>query len=648
MEGQMFGQYRVTGKLGEGGMGVVYAAEHTLLGRPAAVKQLLPQLSRNQEMVERFFNEARAASNIRHPGIVEIYEVGWANDGSAFIVMELLQGETLGARRRRGPMRWSKSLGLVRQIAGALGKAHAKGIIHRDLKPENIFLVDDPEVPGGERIKLLDFGIARFAGSATGPKTRTGAAMGTPAYMAPEQCRGAAVDARTDLYALGCILFELCTGQPPFGHGADYDMYKAHIHDPPPAISSLTSGVPQEIEELFRRMLAKSPADRVPTAEDLIQRIDAAKAAMSQVRSGSHPVMAPVPSLPDIPTNTSDDEPGGSLSDIPASTSDDEPGGGKGPPTRPSSPRRARRDAFAATLAADEALAATQVAPAASAKPVTSATSVTQLARPPSLPDTTRPSAVDRQAAEAPVTPPAPVTQPTPDPSPPDTTVANEADLQAVTARAPARRLVILGGISGLAILGAITLMLASLRGGNAVPRGEPQIVPPDAMESPDAEDRPPPDAMESPDAEDRPPPDAMESPDAEDRLPPDTRESPDAEDRPPPDAGATPAAVNEPPPPRPPPPRKVPPRWKTTEAKITIRSDPPGAEVYLDTRFFGTTPREFSLRRGDYEFRVELRLAGYQSHEFVFRSTEDVRKYVKLKRSSPKPAPARSAGPSN
>jgi eukaryotic-like serine/threonine-protein kinase len=216
--GGVFGQYRVTDVLGEGGMGVVYAAEHMLLGRPAAVKLLLPELSRKQEIVQRFFNEARAATAIRHPGIVEIYDFGWTTDGAGFIVMELLEGETLRTRRKKGRMPWPAALAVTRQIAGALGAAHAKGIVHRDLKPDNVFLVPDPEVPGGERIKLLDFGIAKLADSPAGQhKTRTGAVIGTPTYMAPEQCRGVEVDARPDLYALGCILVRALQPSQPRG-----------------------------------------------------------------------------------------------------------------------------------------------------------------------------------------------------------------------------------------------------------------------------------------------------------------------------------------------------------------------------------------------------------------------------------------------
>jgi serine/threonine-protein kinase len=276
MQGGTIGQYRVTGMIGQGGMGAVYAAEHALLGRPAAIKVLLPDLSQKQDIVMRFFNEARAATAIRHPGIVEIYDFGWTPEGAAFIVMEHLQGETLARRSERARFRWQAALSVARQIAGALAAAHAKGIVHRDLKPDNIFLVLDPEVPGGERIKLLDFGIAKLAGdtSSTGNMTQTGAVMGTPTYMAPEQCRGVAVDHRADLYALGCIVFELCSGRPPFVGEGTGDVLAAHIHVPPPSLASLSVEVPRAVEELVQQLLAKAPSYRLPNAEALIRAID--------------------------------------------------------------------------------------------------------------------------------------------------------------------------------------------------------------------------------------------------------------------------------------------------------------------------------------------------------------------------------------
>jgi serine/threonine protein kinase len=292
MEVVTIGQYRVTGVIGQGGMGAVYAAEHALLGRPAAIKVLLPELSQKQEIVTRFFNEARAATAIRHPGIIEIYDFGWTPDGAAYLVMEHLEGETLSRRVRRGVFRWPAALAVVRQIAGALGAAHAKGIVHRDLKPENIFLVPDPEVPGGERIKLLDFGIAKLAGetSTTIHVTRTGAVMGTPRYMAPEQCRGVPIDHRADLYAVGCILFELCTGRPPFLGEGSGDVLAAHIHVPAPTLAASRVKVPAPVERLLQRLLAKAPAQRVQSTEQLVLELDAITA---ERRAATPPPMGP-------------------------------------------------------------------------------------------------------------------------------------------------------------------------------------------------------------------------------------------------------------------------------------------------------------------------------------------------------------------
>jgi serine/threonine protein kinase len=297
------GQYRVTGLIGRGGMGAVYAAEHTLLGRPAAIKVLLPELSQKQDVVTRFFNEARAATAIRHPGIVEIYDFGWTPDGAAFIVMERLEGETLGRRAARLRLRWSAVLAIARQIAGALAAAHAKGIVHRDLKPDNVFLVPDPEVPGGERIKLLDFGIAKLAvdSSSSSNVTKTGAVMGTPTYMAPEQCRGVAVDHRADLYSLGCVIYELCCGGPPFVGEGSGDVLAAHIHLPVPAMTARGAEVPHAVEQLVMHLLAKAPADRVQSAEELIRAIDAVTADRAAVTSGPRRA-ASVVSLPTVTT----------------------------------------------------------------------------------------------------------------------------------------------------------------------------------------------------------------------------------------------------------------------------------------------------------------------------------------------------------
>jgi serine/threonine-protein kinase len=268
------GNYRILRQLSEGGMGVVYAAEHRLLGRPAAIKVLLEQFSRHPQIIQRFFTEARAATAIRHPGIVEIYDFGHQDDGSAYIAMELLEGEDLDTRiRRLGRLPVGQAIHMAMQIASALAAAHAHSVVHRDLKPANIFLVPDPQVVGGERIKLLDFGIAKVAaedGGGDGQRTQVGMVMGTPSYMAPEQCLGAAeVDARADLYAVGCILFEMVCGRPPMTGATGMDIIAAHLRQPPPRPRDITPEVSTELEALILRLLEKDPARRPQSAGEL-------------------------------------------------------------------------------------------------------------------------------------------------------------------------------------------------------------------------------------------------------------------------------------------------------------------------------------------------------------------------------------------
>ncbi|MBL8622627.1 MAG: serine/threonine protein kinase [Myxococcales bacterium] len=271
MLGQTLGSYTIERELGRGGMGAVYAAVHTLLGRRAAVKVLLAELSRDQAQVQRFFNEARAATAIKHPSIVEIYDFGWAADGSAFIVMELMDGEPLAARLKRvGRLTVAQAATIARQVATALAAAHRAGIVHRDLKPDNVFLVPDEEVAGGERVKLLDFGIAKLAAPGAASRTTTGAIMGTPLYMSPEQCEGArAVDHRTDLYALGCVLFEMVAGRVPFISDGVGGLIGMHLHVPPPRLRELAPDAPAELEAIVARLLAKAPDDRYQTADEV-------------------------------------------------------------------------------------------------------------------------------------------------------------------------------------------------------------------------------------------------------------------------------------------------------------------------------------------------------------------------------------------
>jgi serine/threonine-protein kinase len=258
-------------------MGAVYLARHRHLQRAAAIKVLLPELSSNPDVVERFFNEARATARIRHPGIVEVFDCDVLPGGRAYIVMEFLQGESLGghlSRARRLFPDMNSIAAITAMIAEALAAAHAQGIAHRDLKPDNVFLAHDPKSPGPFVVKILDFGIAKLlAGREEGSsKTRTGSLLGTPIYMSPEQCRGhGRVDHRSDIYSLGCILFEMICGRPPFVREWPGDLMIAHVSEAPPAVSSIEPEAPPEIDALVARMLAKDPADRPQAAEEIVE-----------------------------------------------------------------------------------------------------------------------------------------------------------------------------------------------------------------------------------------------------------------------------------------------------------------------------------------------------------------------------------------
>jgi eukaryotic-like serine/threonine-protein kinase len=295
VSGTQVGVYRVLHQIGEGGMGTVWLAEHAMLGRRAAIKMLHPSFTSRTDIVTRFFNEARAATAISDPGIVQIFDFGHHVDGTAYIAMEYLEGEPLDRRLRRlGRLALPDALRIMRQVASTLGVAHQRGIVHRDLKPENIFLVRDPEVIGGERAKILDFGIAKLTGDPN-IKTNTSAVMGTPAYMSPEQCRGAGqVDQRSDVYAIGCVLFALVSGAPPFDAEGAGDIIAMHLREPPPLLSSRVHGIPPEIDALMQHYLAKDPAHRYPSGAELaaaIGRLLGTASAPSLPAAGSMPAM---------------------------------------------------------------------------------------------------------------------------------------------------------------------------------------------------------------------------------------------------------------------------------------------------------------------------------------------------------------------
>jgi hypothetical protein len=275
MIGQLVGHYKVARKIGDGGMGSVFEAVHETIGRRVAVKVLKPQFSKDKNVVTRFFNEARAVNIVSHPGVVGSFDYGEMPDGTAYIVMEYLEGESLSARIKRtaGPFGFD-ALRIGRQIGAALAAAHSKGIIHRDLKPDNVIIVPDSEAPGGERAKVLDFGIAKITADqqSTG-LTQMGEVMGTPRYMSPEQCKGSGqVDAKTDVYALGIILFIMLTGKPPFDAEGTGALMAMHIYHEPPRLREVEPKVPPKVEELVLQMLAKK-ADERPSMADVVARL---------------------------------------------------------------------------------------------------------------------------------------------------------------------------------------------------------------------------------------------------------------------------------------------------------------------------------------------------------------------------------------
>ena len=276
--GQEFGPYVVVRKLGAGGMGEVYLARHRHLDRNAAVKVLLPQISMNEDVVARFFTEARATAKISHPNIVEIFDCDVLPDHRAYIVMEFLPGESLRStldRVRTLAPDFRTIAAITGLVADALHAAHENGIVHRDLKPDNVFLTRATNPHDQLTVKVLDFGIAKLLSAETSlSATRTGSLIGTPLYMSPEQCRGLPTIGRTsDIYSLGCVLFEMVTGAPPFGGAGPGDILIGHITQAPPAVSSLRPDVPYEIETLVSVMLAKEPNERPQSMAEIVAAI---------------------------------------------------------------------------------------------------------------------------------------------------------------------------------------------------------------------------------------------------------------------------------------------------------------------------------------------------------------------------------------
>ena len=266
-------RYELGPVLGQGGMAKVHRGLDRQLGRQVAIKVLAPPFDRDREFVERFQREARAAAGLSHPNIVAVFDSG-SDDGTHYIVTELVEGETLADRLRRdGPMPQAEAVAVAVDIARALAAAHERGLIHRDIKPGNVMLLPDG------RVKVVDFGIARAAGSDT--LTNTGVVLGSTAYLSPEQASGQPVDERADLYALGCVLYEMLTGRVPFSADTPIATMYRHVNEDPPPPSTFAP-IPSELEDIVMRALEKDPKRRFASASEL----EAALLAVPLARGG--------------------------------------------------------------------------------------------------------------------------------------------------------------------------------------------------------------------------------------------------------------------------------------------------------------------------------------------------------------------------
>ena len=305
--GDVIGNFKVVKRLGSGGMGEVFLAEHKDLQTPVAVKLLNRDISNNTDHVQRFFNEARIVSKIKSAGTVKIFDSGF-HDGQAYLIMELLDGESLASRiSSRGAMPVDQVIEISRQITGVLDATHRQGVIHRDLKPDNIFIVHDDERDTGERVKILDFGIAKLSGTLAMASPKTSGTMGTPTYMAPEQWGDSSlIDWRADAYSLGCVMFEMLCGDPPFVASNIAEAFVQHATGVPATPSSVVPGVPPEIDALILRLLAKDPADRCVSMGQVTRELAELSGEPPRGQFGrapSQPAATPTPATRTLPSS---------------------------------------------------------------------------------------------------------------------------------------------------------------------------------------------------------------------------------------------------------------------------------------------------------------------------------------------------------
>jgi serine/threonine-protein kinase len=291
------GRFTVLSRIGSGSMGAVYRARQAAVGRDVALKIVRRDRAYDPETKTRFEREARAVSMLKSPHTVTAFDFGEAEDGSWFLALEMLEGETLGERlRREGRIEWREALRFAREALKSLAEAHAQGIIHRDLKPDNLFLARVHD-PAGELevCKILDFGIAKWVREEEAPvdqlQTLAGTVFGTPRYMSPEQAQGTQLDARSDLYSLGVLLFQMLTGRAPFVDDDAVVVMAKHIKNPPPTFAEAAPGctVPESVEAVVRRALEKQAEHRPASAEQMLSELEQAATSTHAVESGVRP-----------------------------------------------------------------------------------------------------------------------------------------------------------------------------------------------------------------------------------------------------------------------------------------------------------------------------------------------------------------------
>ena len=345
--GYQFGGYVIKSLVGRGGMGVVYAAEHTTLQRRVALKVIAPEVAEDEAFRDRFLREARLAASLRHPNIIDIYDAGQV-DGELYLAMRFVEGASLATvLRLAGRLEPGRALPILAKVASALDEAHANGLVHRDVKPDNVLLGGPSARRPSEEVFLTDFGLVRPIDARAGA-TRVGAVLGTLSYMAPEMLDGSAVDGRSDQYSLACVLYECLVGQVPFDRELDAAVLMAHLTVPPPPVTAARPDLPARLDAVVAKGMAKRKEDRYGSCVELI---DAAQAALSgsAIERDPPPVWAteiirgpapgPGPEAPPI------DEPGPgptapAVAPSPPATA---AGSGTGPTVGGGSARRSRR-----------------------------------------------------------------------------------------------------------------------------------------------------------------------------------------------------------------------------------------------------------------------------------------------------------------